>query len=240
MKIAIIGYGKMGQIINSIALERGHEIVITIDKEENYKFDSDEFKTCDVAIEFTLPESVKDNIYNCIMHKVPVVSGTTGWYKELIETRDYCLKSGGTMFYSSNFSLGVNIFFEINKRLAQLMNHYDEYDMCIHETHHNKKIDAPSGTAVTLAEDIVSLVERKSSWIVNKSPESDELQVTSGRLGSVNGEHTISYDSSVDSIEIKHKAKSRRGFAIGAVMAAEFIKGKTGVYNMNDLLKNIW
>ncbi len=239
MKIALIGYGKMGHEIEKIALDRGHQIVCTIDLGEEYKFESDDFKSADVAIEFTSPESAFNNYKRAFAAGVAVVSGTTGWLEHLDEIKKECSDNGKTFFYASNFSLGVNLFFALNKKLAKMMNKYDDYDVTMEETHHIHKLDAPSGTAITLAEGVIENLDRKEGWMLDKAEKDADLQITSFREGEVPGIHTVIYDSEVDSITITHDAKSRKGFALGAVVAAEFTNGKKGFLGMQDLLGDL-
>ena len=223
MKIALIGYGKMGHAIEQIALQRGHEIVSVIDVNNQEDFTSDAFKSADVAIEFSMPAVAMDNYRRAFAAGVPVVSGTT--------------KAGQTFFYASNFSLGVNIFFALNKYLAKIMNDFPAYDVRMVETHHVHKLDAPSGTAITLAEGLIDNIERKNKWVEGKEPAEDEIGICSVREGEVPGIHTVIYESDVDTISITHDAKSRMGFALGAVIAAEFTCGKKGFLTMQDMLK---
>lgn len=237
MKIALIGYGKMGHEIEKIALQRGHEIVCTIDINENSKFDSPEFKSADVAIEFTSPDSALQNYRKAFAANVPVVSGTTGWLEHLEEIKQACENNGQTFFYASNFSLGVNIFFALNNYLAKVMSRFPDYDVRMEETHHIHKLDAPSGTAITLAEGILDNLDRKRSWSLNEAKNENELQIKAFREGEVPGIHTVIYESEADSIRITHDAKSRKGFALGAVLAAEFTKDKKGFLGMTDMLK---
>lgn len=243
MKIALIGYGKMGHEIEKIARERGHEIVCTIDINEEEKFGSDSFKSADVAIEFTSPKSALSNYKNAFKAGVPVVSGTTGWLEHLDEIKNECDNNGKTFFYASNFSLGVNIFFALNNYLSKLMNQFPDYDLSMEETHHIHKLDAPSGTAITLAENIVSNVDRINGWVLEENISSDspdnKLKIKSFREGEVPGIHTVIYESNADIIKITHDAKSRKGFALGAVLAAEFTKGKKGFLGMKDMLGNL-
>jgi len=236
MKIALIGYGKMGQEIEKIALDRGHEIVSKIDVSSTDSFDDDKFKTADVAIEFTRPEAAFDNYMKCFEANVPVVSGTTGWLDKLPEIQERCNNDKQTFFYASNFSLGVNIFFELNKQLARIMNKMDEYNVSMEEVHHTQKLDAPSGTAITLAEGIIENIDKKSDWKLDKEEGGSDIAIKAIREGQVPGIHTIKYDSVVDEIIIHHSAKSRKGFALGAVLAAEFASKNTGYLTMNDLL----
>ena len=236
MKIALIGYGKMGHAIEQIALQRGHEIVSVIDVNNQEDFMSDAFKSADVAIEFSMPAVAMDNYRRAFAAGVPVVSGTTGWLEHLPEIKEAC-KAGQTFFYASNFSLGVNIFFALNKYLAKIMNDFPAYDVRMVETHHVHKLDAPSGTAITLAEGLIDNIERKNKWGEGKEPAEDEIGICSVREGEVPGIHTVIYESDVDTISITHDAKSRMGFALGAVVAAEFTCGKKGFLTMQDMLK---
>lgn len=241
MNIAIIGYGKMGHIVERIALERGHEIVAVVDADDEEVFDSDAFARADVAIEFTTPDAAVTNYRKAWRVGVPVVSGTTGWTAQLPALKEEIAAGGHTLFWSSNFSLGVNIFFELNRRLADIMNAYPAYDVCMKEVHHTAKKDAPSGTAITLAEEILERVERKHEWRLD-TPEADfssdkfVLPIEAVREGSIPGTHVIEYRSSVDAITIRHEAFSRDGFALGAVMAAEFVAGKKGFFTMHDMM----
>ena len=236
MKIALIGYGKMGHAIEQIALQRGHEIVSVIDVNNQEDFTSDAFKSADVAIEFSMPAVAMDNYRRAFAAGVPVVSGTTGWLEHLPEIKEAC-KAGQTFFYASNFSLGVNIFFALNKYLAKIMNDFPAYDVRMVETHHVHKLDAPSGTAITLAEGLIDNIERKNKWVEGKESAEDEIGICSVREGEVPGIHTVIYESDVDTISITHDAKSRMGFALGAVIAAEFTCGKKGFLTMQDMLK---
>ena len=241
MKIALIGYGKMGHIIERIALERGHEIVSKIDVDNQEEFNSEAFASADVAIEFTIPTKAIENYRKAWAAGVPVVSGTTGWNAILPELKKEIAENGYTLFWASNFSLGVNLFFELNKRLAAMMNRYANYDVTMTEIHHTEKKDAPSGTAITLAEGILENIKRKSEWVLSNAQckmQNAQLAIEALREGKVPGTHIITYDSEVDSITIKHEAKSREGFALGAVVAAEFLVGKpAGFYSMSDLMK---
>ncbi len=237
MKIALIGYGKMGKEIEQIALNRGHSVVLIIDIHNPEKFTAENLRKADVAIEFTSPETAVKNCLNCINAGIPVVCGTTGWLdqKELVEKE--CRKKNGCFFYSSNYSLGVNIFFELNRKLAHMMKDYRQYDVTMTEVHHTQKLDAPSGTAISLAKDIISEHGTKTKWTIEKPVSENELYIHPVREGTVPGIHTVKYDSDVDYIEITHSAYNRKGLALGAVMAAEFSAGKKGIYSMNDLLK---
>lgn len=236
MKIALIGYGKMGKEIEKIALDRGHEIVSRIDISTNDTFEDAAFKTADAAIEFTRPEAAYNNYLKCFEHNIPVVSGTTGWLEKLEDVKKRCTNDGQTFFYASNFSLGVNIFFEINRQLAVLMNKVADYNVVMEEVHHTQKLDAPSGTAITLAEGILENLDRKNAWALETAEKSEELVIKAVRRGEVPGIHTITYESEVDEITIHHSAKSRKGFALGAVLAAEFAGKNKGFLSMHDLL----
>ena len=238
MKIALIGYGKMGKIIEKIALLRGHEIVARIDVDNMEDIHSDAFRSADAAIEFTMPKVAEENCRKALEEGVPVVCGTTGWADKMDGIKKLAEEKGKAFFWTSNFSVGVNVFFAVNKYLAKIMNGFDQYDVSMTETHHIHKLDAPSGTAVTLAEGILENLERKKSWtLAGAAPvEADSIGIEAVREGEVPGIHTIVYDSPVDSITITHSAKSREGFALGAVMAAEFIQGKKGFLSMQDMM----
>ena len=237
MKIALIGYGKMGKTIERIARERGHEIVSVIDVDNLDDFDSDAFKSADVAIEFTIPKVALSNYRRAFASGVAVVSGTTGWTEELPQIKKEIEESGKTLFWSSNFSLGVNIFMAVNKYLAKIMNEFPTYNVEMTEVHHTQKLDAPSGTAITLAEGILENLDRKTTWTKETENNPQEMAIKSIREGQVPGIHTIRYESEVDSIEITHDARSREGFALGAVVAAEFTCGKKGFLGMQDMLQ---
>ena len=237
MKIALIGYGKMGKEIEKIAQNRGHEIVSRIDIKTSDNFSDISFKGADVAIEFSTPETAFDNYLKCFDNNIPVVSGTTGWLNKLDLIKQMCIDNSQTFFYASNFSVGVNIFFEINKHLARIMNQMNDYDVSIEEVHHTQKLDAPSGTAITLAEDIINTVDSKKEWTNSSATQRNELSIISKREGMVPGIHTVKYESDVDEIVIHHSAKSRKGFALGAVLAAELTQEKKGFLGMKDLLK---
>jgi 4-hydroxy-tetrahydrodipicolinate reductase len=236
MKIALIGYGKMGKTIERIARERGHEIVSVIDINNTEDFKSDAFKSAEVAIEFTAPQVALSNIRNAFAVGVPVVCGTTGWTSALPELQKEIVANGNTLFWSSNFSLGVNIFMAVNRYLARIMNQFPNYEVEMTEVHHTQKLDAPSGTAITLAEGILENIDRKTTWVKETQVAVNELAIKSIREGQVPGIHTIRYESEVDSIEITHDTKSREGLALGAVLAAEFTAGKKGFLSMNDML----
>ena len=237
MKIALIGYGKMGKAIEEIALEQGHEIVLKIDVHNATDFTIPNLQQAEVAIEFTSPHSAVQNIKTCIEAGLPIVSGSTGWMDQWEEVMQYCKEKQGTLLYASNFSIGVNIFFEINKQLALLMSNRPEYNIGIEEIHHTAKKDAPSGTAITIAEEIISNSQSKQEWVLGDSDKKNALSIISKRIDPAPGTHIVTYDSPIDSIEIKHTAHSRKGFASGALLAATFLKGKKGVYSMKDVLK---
>ncbi|MEH6538060.1 MAG: 4-hydroxy-tetrahydrodipicolinate reductase [Psychroserpens sp.] len=230
MNIALLGYGKMGKAIETIAIERGHNILLKVSSSsENYTLD-----TIDVAIDFSLPSSAVANISKCINSGIPVISGTTGWLDDYDKITQLCKTKNGTFLYASNFSLGVNIFFELNKTLAKLLAKLPQYNTSIEEIHHTQKLDAPSGTAITLAEGIIDQTNYKN-WTLD-SPKQNEIGILAKRIENVPGTHEINYDSEVDSIQIKHIAHSRQGFAIGAVIAAEYVHDKKGVFTMKDVL----
>ncbi|WP_047546522.1 4-hydroxy-tetrahydrodipicolinate reductase [Psychroserpens sp. Hel_I_66] len=230
MKIALLGYGKMGKAIEAIAIERDHEIVLKISSaSENYTL-----QNCDVAIDFSLPSSAVANISKCLESGVPIISGTTGWLDDYDNVISLCNSKNGTFLYASNFSLGVNIFFELNKTLAKLMAKLPQYKVDVEEIHHTQKLDAPSGTAITLAKDIIESTNYEN-WTLD-TPKPNEIGITAKRIEHVPGTHDINYKSEVDSIQITHTAHSRKGFALGAVIAAEFIHDKKGVFTMKDVL----
>jgi len=242
MKLALLGYGKMGQIIERFALERGHEIVLKISIDNLSDFTTANLAVADVAIDFSAPDAAVDNIYKCFEAGVPVVVGTTGWYGKLQEIKNDCLSSNNTLLYGSNFSIGVNLFFHLNTLLAKLMNNYPAYEVQVEEIHHTQKLDAPSGTAMTIAEGIIEELDRKSEWLneVVGTPipdviKNEQLLIESHRIENVPGTHTVVYSSEVDDIEIKHTAHSRAGFALGAVVAAEWLQHKQGFYNIADV-----
>lgn len=226
----------MGKEIEQIAKDRGHHISVIIDMDNPEDFESEAFKKSDVAIEFTIPDVAYENYEKCFKYNVPVVSGTTGWLDKIDDIKKYC-REGQTFFYASNFSLGVNIFFAVNTYLAKIMNGFPQYDVSMTEVHHTQKLDAPSGTAISLAEDIMDWVDRKKEWVNDPSEKKSDLYIESIREGQVPGIHTIKYDSEVDEIVIHHSAKNRKGFALGAVIAAEFVKGNKGYLGMKDMLK---
>ena len=237
MKIALIGYGKMGKEIEKIAVSRGHEIGLIVDITNPQDLSVENLQKCDVAIEFTIPDTAVKNYFVCFEAGIPVVSGTTGWLDKKDEVYTRCNEMDGTFFYGSNFSVGVNLFFELNKKLAELMMTRPEYEVEMTEVHHTQKLDAPSGTAISLAEDILKTLPHKESWINDKTPSEKEVNIKSERVGQVPGIHTIKYESDVDFIEITHSARSRKGFAFGAVLAAEYCLNNKGILTMKDLLK---
>ena len=234
MKVALIGYGKMGHSIESILAERGHEVTARFGRDG---IDKQALQKADVAIEFTRPEGAFGNIAACFECSVPVVSGTTGWLARYDEAVKLCEREEGTFLYASNFSLGVNLFFEVNRHLARIMNAYPEYEVDIEEIHHTEKKDAPSGTAITLAEQIEDQLKRKEGWTMDEQHGKEQIHISAKREPDVPGTHIIRYLSEIDTIQIEHTAHSRKGFALGAVLAAEFLPGKKGVYTMKDVLK---
>ncbi len=236
MNIALLGYGKMGKAIEEIALQKGHNIVMRITDQNLNELNKENLQKADVAIEFTSPQSVVTNIMLCFGAAIPVVCGTTGWLSQMKTVKEKCKEKNGTFLYASNFSIGVNIFFELNKKLAQFMNLHDNYNVSIEEVHHTEKKDAPSGTAITLAEEIIDISSLKNKWINNTSQNADELSIISKRINNTPGTHSVKYTSDVEDIEIIHTAHNRTGFAAGAVLAAEFIHDKKGIYNMKDVL----
>ena len=237
MKIALIGYGKMGKMIEQIARDRGHEIVSIIDIDNQQDFDSPEFASADVAIEFTAPQAAYDNYLKAFAKGVKVVSGSTGWMKDHgDDVRRMCCEEGKTLFWASNFSIGVAIFSAVNRYLAKIMNQFPQYDVEMEETHHVHKLDHPSGTAITLAEEIVGQIDRKEAW-AEDTTEPNLLRIDHIRRGEVPGIHTVRYDSEADLITITHDAHSRKGFALGAVLAAEYTKDHSGLLTISDMFK---
>ncbi|MBR4440448.1 MAG: 4-hydroxy-tetrahydrodipicolinate reductase [Bacteroidales bacterium] len=239
MKIAIIGYGKMGHVIEQIAKQRGNEVVLILDALINPQdFTAENLRKADVAIEFTRPDAAFDNYIKCFNAGIPVVSGTTGWLEKLPEVQRICKEEGKTFFYSSNYAIGVNIFFRVNKFLAKLMNHYSDFDISMQEIHHIHKLDKPSGTAITIAEGILENVERKDSWTLDSKPTDKQIYIDVVREGEVPGTHTVNYTSPIEDITITHTSHNRNGLALGAVLAAEFLVGKpSGFYTMDDLMQ---
>jgi 4-hydroxy-tetrahydrodipicolinate reductase len=236
MNIAIVGYGRMGHEIETIAVKRGHAIKLIIDQDNTEDLNKDNLKGIDVAIEFSLPDAAFNNIIKCLENKVPVVSGTTGWLEKYDLVVDTCKKYTSSFIHSSNYSIGVNLLFRLNKELARLMKQYDEYQVAIEEIHHIKKLDAPSGTAITLANGICNENERFEGWSEADKEETRKIPIRSVREGTVPGIHTVTWDSEIDTISLKHESKNRRGLALGAVVAAEFIHSKEGVFTMNNVM----
>ena len=230
MKIALLGYGKMGKVIERIALERGHEVVLKKDQDTSF----DGLKNADVAIDFSVPNSAVANISECLNNGIPVISGTTGWLTNYPKMVQLCEEKNGSFIYGSNFSLGVNVFFELNEYLAKMMANLKQYNVSMEEIHHTQKLDAPSGTAITLADGIIKNTNY-ANWTL-ETPISNEIHIDAKRIENVPGTHSVFYDSEVDQIEIKHTAHSREGFALGAVIAAEWLVGKKGVFTMKDVL----
>ncbi len=235
MKIALFGYGKMGKEIEQIALQRNHTVVLKIDKENINDVTSQQLKQADVAIEFSTPDTVIENMYKCFDANLPIVAGTTGWYNKFDEIKNTCLKNNQSLFYATNFSLGVNLFFKMNEQLAKMMNNFTDYEVAMQEIHHMHKLDKPSGTAITTAERVLANHHQKNKWSIDTGVDKN-LFIDVVREDEVPGTHTVSYTSAVDEISITHKAFNRKGFALGAVLAAEFIQHKKGIYTMNDLL----
>ncbi|GAA4325235.1 4-hydroxy-tetrahydrodipicolinate reductase [Pontixanthobacter gangjinensis] len=237
MKIALLGYGRMGKTIEEIAEQRGHEVVLKVsDDIDNHELDGSKI---DVAIDFSIPKAAFKNITTCFKHNIPVVSGTTGWLDNYEKARKICKEEDSAFIYASNFSLGVNVFFELNKKLAGMMQGLEDYKVDIEEIHHTQKLDAPSGTAITLAQQIIEENSKLKGWQLDDADE-DEIPIYAKREENVPGTHTVTYDSPIDSIEIKHTAKSRQGFALGAVVAAEYLKGKQGIFTMKDVLSELF
>jgi 4-hydroxy-tetrahydrodipicolinate reductase len=237
MKIALIGYGKMGKAIEEIALRRGHEVVLKIDEYNVADFTKENMSRAGVAIEFTGPHSAYENVKKALHFNTPLVCGSTGWLDKLDEVKKLCAERNGSFIYASNFSVGVNIFFEINKRLASLMAAHKDYEVQVTETHHTQKKDAPSGTAITIAEQIIERIDRKKAWINHITDNPEEIEIISERIDPVAGTHKVKYSSAVDDIEIIHTAHNRQGFALGAVLAAEYIEDKKGIFSMKDVLR---
>lgn len=236
MRIALIGYGKMGKAIEEIAVSKGHEIVLKIDIDNADAFTKENISKADVAIEFTGPHSAFNNVMKCMEFGIPLVCGSTGWLDKWAEAKQYCEQQNGTLIYASNYSIGVNLFFELNTRLAKLMRDYPSYNVSMEEIHHTQKKDAPSGTAITLAEQVLENIPFKKGWVNHVTDKPEELQIISERIDPAPGTHKIKYSSSVDDIEIIHTAHNRVGFAGGAVLAAEFAFGKKGIFGMKDVL----
>ncbi len=239
MNIALIGYGKMGKEIEQIAISRGHTIVLKVDVSNASSYSIDELRKADVAIEFSTPDAVINNIYKCFDANVPAIVGTTGWIDQLEAIKKNCSDKNQTLFYTSNYSIGVNLFFKVNEYLAKLMNTNPDYRVSMEEIHHVHKLDAPSGTAISLANQIIENNTQKQKWVNAISDTKNELEIISKRIDEVPGTHTVTYSSAVDEISITHIAHNRKGFALGAVIAAEWVKDKKGVFGMNDLLNNL-
>jgi len=231
MKIALFGYGKMGKEIEQIALQRGHEIVLKIKRTEEY-----DISKVDIAIDFSVPNAALSNIVSCFRNNVPVISGTTGWLDDFDKAIDVCKENNGSFIYASNFSIGVNIFFELNKQLAKMMSSQEEYSINVEEIHHTKKLDTPSGTAITLAEGIINNTSKRDWQLKETQVNAGTIPIEAKRILDVPGTHIISYESQIDSIEIKHTAHNRKGFALGAIIAAEWLNNKIGIYTMKDVL----
>ena len=237
MKAAIIGYGKMGREIERILRERGHDVPLIIDLDNRSDLSAERLREVDAALEFSTPATAYDNIRACIDAGTPVVSGTTGWTGRLEELRTRCRERNGAFFYASNYSLGVNLLFRLNRQLAEMIGRVGGYDVRIEEIHHTQKKDAPSGTAITLADEIIDRIGTKQRWVNRPAATPDELEIDSLREGTVPGTHTVTYTSEDDVITLRHELKSRRALALGAVVAAEFLVGKQGIFTMDDLLK---
>jgi 4-hydroxy-tetrahydrodipicolinate reductase len=245
MKIALLGYGKMGKIIEKIATDRKHQVVLKIDHDNQHELTAENLQMADAVIEFSTPASVISNIEHCFNAHVPIVVGTTGWYNELQQVKQQCEQSGNSLIYATNFSVGVNIFFYVNRMLAKLMNNYPYYDVQVEEIHHTQKLDSPSGTGITIAEGIIANLDSKKEWVnvlttdeaetAEENIQSDQLLIESFRINNVPGTHTVIYDSEVDMIEFKHTAHNRNGFALGAVMAAEWIQNRKGFHSVEDM-----
>jgi len=235
MKIALLGYGRMGKTIEEISMNRGHEIVLKISDD----IDNHDLSSVDVAIDFSVPKAAFKNITTCFKYGVPVVSGTTGWLEDYDKAVKVCSKENSAFIYASNFSLGVNVFFELNRKLAAMMQGLEDYTVDIEEIHHTKKLDAPSGTAITLAEQIIEESQQLQGWELDATSKG-KIPIRAKRIEDVPGTHTVSYDSSIDTIEIKHTAKNRQGFALGAVVAAEYLVDRQGIFTMKDVLANLF
>jgi 4-hydroxy-tetrahydrodipicolinate reductase len=236
MRIALIGYGKMGKTIETLAIAKGHEIVLKIGSQNIADFNAANLKLVDVAIEFSAPHLAFTNVSTLLKAGISTVCGTTAWLQDLPAAKALCLENNTSFIYASNFSIGVNIFFEINKQLAALMNKQTQYNIALEEIHHTQKLDAPSGTAVTIAEGILQNITRKNNWVNNKTTIQNELEIISKRIDPASGTHSVTYFNPIDTIEIIHTAHSREGFASGALAAAEFIVNKKGVFEMKDVL----
>lgn len=236
MRIALIGYGKMGKVIEEIAVAKGHEIVLKIDIQNADEFTKENMSKADVAIEFTGPHSAVENVLKCLEFGTPVVCGSTGWLQNWDKVKEACEKNNGTLIYASNYSIGVNLFFELNSYLAKLMRKYSDYNVFLTEIHHTQKKDAPSGTAITLAEQVLQHITTKNKWVNEKTENPNELAIISERIDPAPGTHMIKYESEIDDIEIIHTAHNRKGFGGGAVLAAEFASTRKGIFTMKDVL----
>lgn len=238
MKIVLLGYGKMGKEIEKIALSRKHEIILKVDENNHNSITKEQLAAADVAIEFSTPHTVEENIYKCFNAGLPIVVGTTGWYDNFEKIKSDCTKGNNALFHATNFSVGVNLFFKVNKYLAELMNNYPDYNVSMEEIHHIHKLDKPSGTAITLANQVLEKLKRKNNWSIDPAKQKDAstLFIEDKREGEVPGTHILKYTSPIDDIEIMHKAHNRQGFALGAVMAAEFLNKKKGIYTMDDII----
>lgn len=236
MKIALIGYGKMGKTIERLAQAKGHDIVLIIDKDNLQDFTSENLRKADVAIEFSQPESAFENVKTCLEAGVPIIVGTTGWLENVAEAKAICERTGSAMIQATNYSIGVNLFFALNRYLAKMMNGQLQYDVKIEEIHHTQKLDAPSGTAITIANDILKEIERKAKWVNHDTDVMNELAIVSKRIDPAPGTHEVTYTADIDTIKISHEAHSREGFALGALTAAEWIVGKKGFFTMQDVL----
>ena len=242
MKIVLLGYGKMGQLIERFAVKRGHDVVLIVDEENRREITSSDLRSADMAIDFSTPDAALENIELCFEAELPLVVGTTGWYDKLQEIQQTCQETNQSFLYGSNFSIGVNVFFHINRMLAKALNPYKQYDVQVEEIHHIHKLDAPSGTAITIAEGIIEHSDQKGKWVNSVEgdgegviPKADELLIESLRIEEVPGTHTVLYSSEVDQIEFKHTAHSREGFALGAVIAAEWLLGKKGFFQVTEM-----
>lgn len=239
MNILIVGYGKMGKTIEKLALEKGHTVVAKIDAEEDWILYREEIGAAHIAVEFSQPAAAVKNIRKCFGFNIPVVSGTTGWDDDLETVVKECIDKGQTLFVASNFSIGMNIFFRLNRYLAEIMDKFEGYDVSIDETHHLQKLDAPSGTAKSLAADLIKKIGRKQNWKSDERTGKEDIRIDAHRVADVNGIHQVSYHSGEDIIQIRHEAKSRQGFAAGALMAAAWVEGKKGFFTMNDLFDEL-
>jgi 4-hydroxy-tetrahydrodipicolinate reductase len=239
MKVVLLGHGKMGSEVERVLLKQGHEIIGILDSESDWENQDQLFKQVEVAIDFSMPGVVLKNIDRCFQKNIPIVVGTTGWYENLEQVKADCLKLHQSFIFASNFSIGVNLFFELNRYLATLMSEWDDYEISLEETHHIHKKDAPSGTAIMLANDIIKHLGRKEKWVNEESEKPGELEIKSIRAENEPGTHIVKYDSEIDTITLIHNAKNRRGFALGAVMAAEWLIGRKGFFEMKDLLADL-